>query len=374
MTPALAARGLRIAFLCSADSYRGSAVSLLHLAHGLTARGAAVRIFTGSPVVADPLAAEGVDVALMDLSSTNWRTARALRAALEQFAADVLIVDRPRDLRLGFLGTLGAPVALVNRYNSHAARAPHDILTRLAYRFGVRLTIFLTHEMARRILDATPWMRRTPHRVIPEGVDADRFHRDEAAAARFRATHELGDAPFVLAVGALTREKRSEFLVDALCGVANPPLLLFCGVGPLQGSIAARAKELGVAVRFVGLMPRDELRGAYSAATAMVHACAVETFGLSVLEAMACGCPVVGVRAGGLLEVVGTDGAAGILTDPEHPSAMAEALHRLLANAEQRERLGDAAQQRARALFSLTQMSEGYERAARAACSPEHAG
>lgn len=364
--------GLRVAFVCSADSFRGSTVSLKHLAKGLAERSAVVRVFTGAEVVSAPLRAEGVDVEQLDLSHTGWRTARGLRRALAVFGAEVLIVDRPRDLRLGLLATLGTRVALVNRYNSHRPRPPRDILTRLAYQVGVRETIFLTREMAQRILDAAPWMRRVPHCVIPEGVDAEQFRPDASSAAAFRARHGLGDTRFLLAVGALTREKRGEFLVDALSKLPNAPLLLFCGEGPMQESLTARAAALGVSVRFLGIMPRDELRGAYNAASAMVHACAVETFGLSVLEAMACGCPVVGVRAGGLLEVVGTDGEAGTLVDAGDPVEMAQKVREILRDSKLSARVREAARRRARERFELSTMSARYERAALGAWMAAH--
>ncbi|HEY5491177.1 MAG TPA: glycosyltransferase family 4 protein [Gemmatimonadaceae bacterium] len=359
--------GMRVAFLCSADSFRGSAVSFLHLAQELGVRSAAVRIITGSDEVARPLCAEGVDVARLDVSSTNWRTARALRAELASFDAEVLIVDRPRDLRLGLLATVGSKVALVNRYNSHAPRPPHDFLLRLAYLFSVRDTIFLTHEMSERVLSLAPWMGRAPHRVIPEGVSDQQFRPDANEAAAFRAQHALGDAPFLLSVGALRREKRGEFLIDAVSSIPGAPTLVFCGVGPLRESLSARAERLGVKVRFLGLLPRAELRGAYSAATVLVHACAVETFGLSVLEAMACGCAVVGVRAGGLLEVVGTDGTAGLLIDADDPGQMALAIRSLLDDAALAGRLRVAARERVQSRFSLSRMTEGYERAILAA-------
>lgn len=362
--------GVRVAFLCSADSFRGSAVSFLHLAQGLGARNAAVRVITGSDEVAGPLRAEGVDVARLDLSSTNWRTARGLRAELAAFAAEVLIVDRPRDLRLGLLATMGSKVALVNRYNSHAPRPPHDILTRLAYRFRVRDTIFLTREMSERVLSLAPWMTHAPHRVIPEGVSDQQFRPDADEAAAFRARHALGDAPFLLSVGALTREKRGEFIIDAVRSVPDAPTLVFCGEGPLREPLAAHAALTGVKVRFLGLLPRAELRGAYSAAAMLVHACAVETFGLSVLEAMACGCAVVGVRAGGLLEVVGTDGIAGLLVDADEAGRMALAIRSLLDDAALAEHMRLAARERVQAHFALSRMSEGYERAVLAARQP----
>jgi glycosyltransferase involved in cell wall biosynthesis len=320
-----------------------------------------VRIITGHEALTKPLRADGIDVTQLDLRSTNLRTALRLRAELKAFGAEVLVVDRPRDLRLGMLATVGSRVALVSRYNSHAPRPPRDLLTRFAYWFGVRHTIFLTHEMANRVLRLAPWMRRATHRVIPEGICLEEFRPDAAAAADFRARHGLGDAPFVLTVGALTKEKRTAMIVDALRGVAAKPTLVLCGEGPMRDKLERHADFFGVPVRFLGQLPRSELRGAYSAATVLAHACDVETFGLSVLEAMACGAPVVGVRSGGLLEVVGTTGDAGLLVEYDDAEAMGTAIDRVLNDPALAARLRVGARARAAEHFALDSMSKGYE-------------
>jgi len=355
--------GLRVVYLCSADSYRGSAVSFQHLATGLTARGAVVRMLTGHEALTTPLRAEGLEVVQLDLRSTNLRTAFRLRAELRDFGAQVLVVDRPRDLRLGHLATIGSKVALVSRYNSHAPRPPRDLMTRLAYLFGVKDTIFLTQEKADSILHAASWMRRTPHRVIPEGICLDEFRPDAEAAVDFRRRHGLGDAPVVLTVGALTDEKRTAMVVDALGGLQAKPTLVLCGEGPLQENLTRLCEVLDVPVRFLGRLPRAELRGAYNAASVVAHACAVETFGLSVLEAMACGAPVVGVRSGGLLEVVGETGDAGLLVDHDDAGAMGDAIHRVLTDPELAARLRQGGRARAESNFALDRMTSSYGQA-----------
>ncbi|MDQ8153615.1 MAG: glycosyltransferase family 4 protein [Gemmatimonadota bacterium] len=367
-------RGLRVVYLFSADSYRGSAVSFQHLASGLTELGGVPRLLTGHASVTEPLRAEGLDVVQLDLSATSLRTALRLRRELRTFGAEVLVVDRPRDLRLGMLATIGTKIALVSRYNSHAPKPPCDVLTRLAYRFVVRELIFLTHGMAHRVLTAAPWMRRPGHCVIPEGICLSTFRPDAEAAAAFRARHALGDAPFVLAVGALTREKRTAMIVDAMRRMPTPPTLVLCGEGPLREALRAQAEVLGVPVRLVGRVRRAELRGAYSAASVVVHACAVETFGLSVLEAMACGAPVVGVRSGGVVDVVGASGDAGILVNADDVDAMATAVGRVLDDAVLAGRLRVGARARAAGHFPLERMTARYSRAVLGAWSREEVG
>ena len=350
---------LRVAILCSADSYRGSAVSFLHIAQGLAARGVSVQMFAGHPSVIDPLRRFGVDIVELDLRSTSVGTARRARAALRAFGADVLMVDRPRDLRLGFLATLGSRVALVNRYNAHAATPPNDILLRTAYGLKVAETIFLTQERAARILPQAPWIRARPHRVIPEGISMAEFYPDVAGAAAFRARHGLGDAPFVLSVGAFTKEKRTALLIEAMQRVPDAPQLVLCGEGPLAESLQREAETRGVRTLILSRVVREELRGMYSAATLFAHACPVETFGLSVLEAMACGAPVVGVRGGGLIEVVGTDDSAGLLVAPEDAAALAEGVRRVLDDGTLAAGLRERGRVRAQR-FTLDAMADAY--------------
>lgn len=361
---------MRVVFLCSADSYRGSAVSFEHLAVGLTERGADVRVFTGDVSVTEPLRAAGVDVEQFSLRSTSLRTARTLRRALREFNAHVVMVDRPRDVRLGLLATLGSPVELIIRYNAHAPAPPDDVLLRAAYRLKVRETVFLTAERAVRILPLAPWMQRRPHRVVHEGISMQEFRPDPDAAARFRAMHGLRDAPFVLNVGAFTAEKRTGLLIDAMRQVPNAPLLVLCGEGPLEDALKSRAVACGVRVQFLPRMPRVELRGAYSAATVYAHACPVETFGLSTLEAMACGAAVVGVRAGGLRELLGDASDAGILVEPENASALARGISRVLEDSTLAATMRAGARQRAVSQFTLEQMTDGYERVLGEACAP----
>src|SRR5438477_10885210 len=116
-------------------------------------------------------------------------------------------------------------------------------------------------------------MGRPPHRVIHEGVDVALFRPDPQAGRAFRARHGLGDRPFLLAVGALEREKRYDWLLDALArlGPQGPPLLV-CGEGGFAGLIRDQAARLGLDARLLGFLAPVELATAYNAATCVVHA------------------------------------------------------------------------------------------------------
>jgi phosphatidylinositol alpha-1,6-mannosyltransferase len=251
----------------------------------------------------------------------------------------------------------------VYRHNVGQATPPRDLVVRLAYR-RVALTVFLTRSAEAQARAEAPFMVRPRYRVIYEAVDGEQFRPDEAAGRAFRERHGLGGRPLLLAVGALEREKRYDWLLDALARLGpHCPALVVCGDGGLAGPIRDQAARLRLDVRFLGQLPRDQVIAAYSAATCLVHACPVETFGLAVAEAMACGRPVVAVAGGALPEVLGE---AGVLT-PDDAEQYALALAELLADPPRQGALGAAARRRAVALFSLERMGAEYAAALEAA-------
>src|SRR5207244_12165192 len=119
---------------------------------------------------------------------------------------------------------------------------PSDPSVRLAY-LRVVLTCFRTRAAEAQACAVAPFMVRPPRRVIYEALDVGRFRPDEAGGRAFRERHGLGDRPFLLAVGALEREKRSDWLLDALTrfGAHGPPLLA-CGARGRAGRWGGQAR------------------------------------------------------------------------------------------------------------------------------------
>ena len=338
-------------------------MSFVNIARGLAAHGYPVELLTTYPGVTAGFAARGLHAHELPIHDTGIGEARILAHTLTRLGTDVLLAEKPRDLRLGALASLMLPVSLIYRYNVGAACPPADLITRLAYR-RVHLTIFLTEFAEGLASRHARFMRRAPSRVIAEGVDLKRFHPDPVAATAFRRRHGLGERPFLLAVGALEPEKRYDWLLRALTLVDSAPPLLICGEGRLAGMIRDTAACQRLDVRLLGQLSAEELASAYNAATCMVHAGAVETFGLCVAEAMACGRPVVAVDSGGTPEILAD---AGMLADPDDPAGFARAVGDLLADPSRRDALGRWARDRAVARFSLERMGREYAEAVGAA-------
>jgi glycosyltransferase involved in cell wall biosynthesis len=140
--------------------------------------------------------------------------------------------------------------------------------------------------------------------------------------------------PYVLFVGARPPRKNLERLILAVARARDRPdgtALQLAVAGPIErGDQAARslARRLGLeeVVRWLGWVPDDELPVLYGGALCLAYPSLAEGFGLPILEAMACGTPVLTSDRSALAEVAGD---AALLVDPESPDAIAEGLRRL---------------------------------------------
>ena len=346
---------MRIALLTSSRFWRGSSSVFAVLARGLAERGHTTTAVVAYDGVAAGFRERHLAVRTLPVGHTTLRGARALRQGLRDLAAEIVLVDRARDIRLAAFASLRARLAVV--YCISTPRPPRDLLTRLAFR-RVALTVFLTRQLAARSLAEAPFMRRAGHRVIPNGVDCDLFRPDEAAGRAFRQRHGLGDRPMLLAVGALEIEKRWDLLLESLALLPAPaPPLVLCGAGALEGALRAQAGGLGLDVRLVGAVDPAQLVGAYNAATCVVHTRPDEVFALALIEALACGRPLIASGGGGTPELVGD---AGVLAPPADPRAFARLLQDLLGDPGRRAALGAAGRQRAVMHFSRDRMVRDY--------------
>jgi glycosyltransferase involved in cell wall biosynthesis len=164
--------------------------------------------------------------------------------------------------------------------------------------------------------------------VIPNGVDLARFVLQDRVAMRRKFA--LPDGPLVMSCGNLVAEKGHDLVLDAL--VQLPAVrALIVGAGAERDALARRAAANGVEdrVRFLGERPQSELALLYAAVDALVLASSREGMPNVILEAMACGTPVVASAVGGIPEIV-TDEAAGRLVHERSAGAFATALRALL--------------------------------------------
>jgi glycosyltransferase involved in cell wall biosynthesis len=160
--------------------------------------------------------------------------------------------------------------------------------------------------------------------VVPNGIDLHDLGLDAPPEPRPRS------GPLrMLTVGRLSVEKGIEHLLAA-CRLLAPDVdyeLTIAGTGPLDADLRNAAADLP-RVRFVGAVPRALLGGLYRDHDLFVTATLNEAFALVVLEALACGLPVVGTSIEALRAVV-TEGGNGLLVAPADPGALAAAIERI---------------------------------------------
>lgn len=174
--------------------------------------------------------------------------------------------------------------------------------------------------------------------------------------AAFRAKHHLPET-FILFLGTLEPRKNVDGLIRAYAhwqkqDPTAPPLVIAGGKGWYYSQIFEQVKALNLtdSIRFPGYVPQDELPLWYNAASVFVYPSHFEGFGLPVLEAMACGTPVITSTAASLPEVAGSGGAA-CLVDPLDTLALANSMRELVNRPDLRASMSAQGQARA-AMFN----------------------
>lgn len=158
--------------------------------------------------------------------------------------------------------------------------------------------------------------------VLRNGVDLERFGLRDRTAIRAR----LGlQGPVWLTVGNLIELKGVDIAIEALARMPDNTLLI-AGVGPEEHKLRRLVERLGLVarVRFLGAVPQAELCSYYNAADALVLASSREGMPNVVLEAMACGTPVVATPVGGVPELI-TAAEGGELMRERSPEALVRA-------------------------------------------------
>lgn len=224
------------------------------------------------------------------------------------------------------------------RWPDHYLRRPHARVGHLwQYALAQRADAVIapSQATARDVIERL----RVPEarvRVIPEAVDADFAPPSRAEGQRIARERCGVPARYVLYVGQFDPRKNMEGLLAAFAraAAADPDMRLV-----IAGDLGALAVHLREALErthaprdrviVTGFVDEATLAALYAGAECLLHAALLEGFGLTPLESLAAGTPVVGYRAGAVEEVVGD---AGVLVDPAHPDALGEALVTYLAS------------------------------------------
>ncbi len=247
--------------------------------------------------------------------------------------------------RIDVFNTLMAPLVnvswslVIHMKTMHAFTAPDSvdplarIYRRMNYSLSARVAdaIIINSESLRSEIEQHLEIDPRKLKLIHEAVDHDLFKPGDAAAARAHIASYGVIKPFVLFVSSLWPYKNCDGLLRAWA-LARAELggrqLAIVGPGRDEKYVAqlhSLAAELGITedLVFVGGVPLEETVHFYQAADVFVYPSLNETFGLPILEAMACGCPVVTSDTSAMPE---TAGGAAVLGDPKDPASIAQAI------------------------------------------------
>ena len=207
-----------------------------------------------------------------------------------------------------------------------------------------------------------------PYRVtlVENGVDVDHFLEsvDPDLVARFRQEVGLMGDPIIGAIARLSPVKGLDLLIKAVPGLLKnyPHLqLLIVGEGPVKQDLVRLAYELGIAEHVVIAHPVDDTRIPLAAMDLFAAPSHQEGFGLSVVEAMAAGVPVVASNTGGLAEII-EDKKSGLLVPAADEKALEEALSRLLGDSVFRGQIASAGREKAKAQYDMKRVVEEVEK------------
>jgi rhamnosyl/mannosyltransferase len=281
---------------------------------------------------------------------------------LSRLAPDVVHLHFPNPI--GDLAYLlsGSRAPVVMTYHADIARPwPALWIYRAVFRrLGrhVRRIIVSSEAFLQSSAFLSPYREKSV--VVPFGIDPEAFalrDREQEVVERLRQAH---GRPLALFLGVLRPYKGLQILLRAMAKVHGH--LLVAGRGPHRAELEALGRRLGIAdrVTFVGEVSETERR-------LLLHACDVfvlpsldrsESFGITQLEAMACGKPVISSDLPTGVRVVNRHLTTGLLVPPGNSDALAEALNRLMGDERLRSELGQAARLRVEREFNPDVMIE----------------
>ena len=196
-----------------------------------------------------------------------------------------------------------------------------------------------------------------PIAVIPNGIGVERFYPSANGHP-----HSTGAPLRVLTVARLIRRKGLDELLRAVARLRDVPLqLTIQGSGRHEAELQRLTVSLGISdqVIFSGFRPRELLPPIYQAADVFVMPSRSESFGLAVLEAMACGLPVVISRVGGMVDLV-EDGVNGFVVPPDDAEGLAAAIRRLASQPALRREMGRRNARQAKSRYTWDRVVDAY--------------
>ncbi|MHC1591503.1 MAG: glycosyltransferase [Candidatus Helarchaeales archaeon] len=186
------------------------------------------------------------------------------------------------------------------------------------------------------------WQQGLMTTVLPNGVDFSSFHVVQDLEPFERHWNVNKDDFLVICVGRLSEEKNLELVLEAagkVLQISDKIRFMIVGDGPLRTKLERLVKKLGIAssIIFTGYLDRASLNEVYSRANAYINASPIETQGLSIIEAMFFGIPILSINCGAAMDLF--EAPIGLMFKND-PKDLARALMELVNNPSLRKKSG----------------------------------
>lgn len=329
----------------------------------LQARGHRVLFLCRDEFVASEAGRRGVDAQVFHVGGhAALHDALRLGLFLRRASPDGLLLSSFHKVFLGGMaGRIGRVPRVVARFGLSSDRPGRRFVYPIALRRWVDRVVVNSTEFRDGVRADLPDVDPEKIITIYNGVDAPERQRPAGALRR-----ELGIGPEARVIGAVARlsgQKRLDRLLRVTAALPADVTCLVAGHGPEESSLRELATTLGIEsrVRFLGL--RDDVGDVLDALDVYVITSAREGLSNSMLEALACGVPVISTPVSGAstaLEPLADGRVPGRIVEPE-PGELAAAVGELLADHDLRERMGEAARARVRERFDWDEKIDRWE-------------
>ena len=351
--------GLRILHTEASLGWGGQEIRVLTEARGVARLGHEVLLAAPPQArIFQEAAAFGVRAVALPIGRKRPAGAWALRRLIAAGGYDVVNTHSSTDAWLAALAcrSLGAAPPIVRTRHISAA-LPANAATRWLYARATERIVTTGERLREQVIREAAV---DPARVVsvPTGIDLERFRPGDRASAR-AALGLPATAPIVGIVATLRSWKGHRHLLEAVASMArNDVHTVIVGDGPQRQALEAVAAPLGIATRvtFAGNQA-DVVPWMQAFDVFCLPSYANEGVPHALMQAMACGLPVVTTPVGSIGEIV-ADGETGVLVPPEDPERLRAALEGLLDDARLRRDLGSRAAAQARERFGEERMVE----------------
>lgn len=355
-------KSLHIVHTESSLGWGGQEIRILTEIRGMLERGHHVTLLTPPSARIFQAAEErNITTVALPIERKNLSGLLALRRWLQRHPCDVINTHSSTDSWLAALATRfmhGAPPLVRTRHIS--AEIPNNAATRWLYQSATAYIATTGERLRQQLIKHN---RYDPARIssVPTGIDTDRFVPGNRTIARGQLNLPL-NVPIIGIVATLRSWKGHTYLLEAFARLADPSaLLLIVGDGPQRQNLEHEIARLHLHDRvFMPGNQRDVIPWLHAMDIFVLPSYANEGVPQALMQAMACGVPVISTPIGSITEAV-QDGVSGRIVAARDADALRLAIEALLQNPEQRALFGAAARNTAIEKFGVDAMLDKME-------------